>query len=120
MNNIDFYNLSDERIFTGDIEMIIGIDEKVLKEIKDLCLKDYFIALKTIPAKNDVTLIKLNENTYIDFDINKLDYINYCIENNIIHDNNNFLLFNPENPFIGQLIVTNIKKLNNKLTLKKD
>ena len=118
MKNIDFYNINEDRVFSGDIEMVVGINQDKFNELKEMGIKDYFLALSTIPAKNGVTLIKIKEDTYIDFDTKKFDYINYCIDNNIMNDNNLFLKTRPNNPYIGQLVVTNIERLDKKLTLK--
>lgn len=117
-NNIDFSKLDNDKVYVGNIELIVGIDDDLLKEINILGLKDCHIALKTVVAKSDATLIKISDDIYIDFDINNFEYINYCLENNIIHDNNSFLSSNTKNPFIGQLIVSNVKNIEKKLTLK--
>lgn len=116
----DFNNIKDDDIFIGDIEVVVGINEELLNEIKEMHMEDYFVAITSVPAKSDVTLIKLSDDLYVDFDIKISEYLNYCLEHNIFNDNNYFLRTNPKSPFIGQLIITNVKKksINKELKLR--
>lgn len=99
-----------ENLYVGDIEIIFNVNKVLLKEIKKLGLNSYDIAITTMPAKTEVTLLKVNDDLYIDYYNSDMDYINYCLENNITKNNNNFLSEKINDPYPGQLILKNVKK----------
>ena len=114
MKLLDLKQIKEEDIYTGNINLITTVDKEMLEEIKkcDIVLGDYSPACKTILAKENALLIKVNDLYYIDIDSIKsnkdIENINTLISSN--SKNNNILLRHGTfNPFVGGLYISNLR-----------
>lgn len=114
MKLLDLKQIKEEDIYTGNINLITTVDKEMLEEIKkcDIVLGDYSPACKTILAKENALLIKVNDTYYIDIDSIKsnkdIENINTLISSN--SKNNNILLRHGTfNPFVGGLYISNLR-----------
>lgn len=105
-------------IFIGDLRMVVGIDKEYADILRNC---SYFrnsniIACKTVPAKNNAVLIKVDNEHFIDLDSikskNDLKTINELLQTESF-DNNIFLTLDTKEPFIGQLYISNLKIYGN-------
>ena len=104
-----------ESEYTGNIYMITGINKKILSYLQkyDIIDDDYLISCNYVLVKENVDLIKINENCYVDSDSIKSanDFNNIATLINNGGTSNLLMKRDVYNPYIGQLFVKDIKKV---------
>lgn len=115
----DFGFIKRSDIFVGDLRMVVGIDEEYVDILKKCSSfrNSNIIACKTVPAKNNAVLIKVDNEHFIDLDSikskNDLKTINELLQSESF-DNNVFLTLDTKEPFIGQLYISSLKVYSNR------
>lgn len=114
----DFGFIKRSDIFIGDLRMVIGIDKEYIDILKNCSSfrNSNIIACKTVPAKNNAVLIKVDNEHFIDLDSikskNDLKTINELLQTESF-DNNVFLTLDIKEPFIGKLYISSLKVYGN-------
>ena len=97
----DLRYINKNSIYVGDIMLVTSVNPAT-----------YEVEL----AKGNALLLKVSHNLYIDLDFIKkssdLEYINYCLNNNIT--DNIILKKGTSNPYTGQLFLKNVRRYETK------
>lgn len=124
MEKFNFGLINKSNVLIGDVRIIVSINGKNLRMLKscDSLCGDYTSACKTLPAKDNAILLRVDDKHFIDIDsincADDCDQINELLNSNSV-DNNMFMTLGTDSPYIGQLYLTNMRtyaELENSVT----
>ena len=100
----DFTNINEDDLYLADLVLVVGKKKRLTNRFDRGVEQPIFV-----PAKLDVTLLKIDENLYVDLDdLKDIEYINTCSDE-VLKNNNIFLRFTDE-IYLGQLLIKNLRK----------
>ena len=117
MEKFNFGFINRDKVFIGDISIITAIDKNSLRMLKTCSSfrDDYTSACKVVIAKEKAMLIRVDKTHFIDIDYIKTsddcEKINELL-NSKSFENNIFLTHGTKEPYVGQLVLSNIKSYN--------
>lgn len=114
MDKFNFSFINKSNVLVGDIRLVVGIDKDKMDLLKSCgsFRDEYTSACKTVLAKENALLLRVDKKHFIDIDSIKCSgdckRINDLL-NSRSFDNNIFLTLGSKNPYVGQLILSQVK-----------
>ena len=116
MTKFNLKNINEEDIFIGDIYIIERTFKKLIAAVKEANPECEYLSpiCYSIIAKEGAILIKVDEDNYVDLDgirnTSDIENINELLNSNSLN-NNIILSVGTKDPYVGELIIKNIKRI---------